>query len=70
MLNFSSIIILYSIKLLSVEQASFKTFQLNDEAEHIVQNGSHEAVVFRAIPDEGILQASLMVSHDLDLSLL
>jgi hypothetical protein len=54
----------YDFKLLSVEQASFKTFQLNDEAEHIVENGSHEAVVFKAIPDEGILQAKLMVNNN------
>ena len=48
--------------LLNVEQSSFKTFVLNEEAEHIVQHGSHEVVVFSHIPAEGILQSQLMVS--------
>jgi hypothetical protein len=47
--------------LIEAEQSSFKTFQLNDEAEHIVAHGSHEVVVFNAIPKEGILQSQLMV---------
>lgn len=45
-----------------MEQKSFKQFQLNDEAKHIVAHGSHEAVVFKAIPDDGIAQQKLMES--------
>ena len=48
-------------QLLVVEQKSKKIFQLNQEAEEIVQQGSHEAKVFSSIPDTGILQAELMV---------
>jgi phenylalanyl-tRNA synthetase alpha chain len=46
--------------LIEAEQQSFKVFQLNDEAEHIVTNGSHEAVIFNSIPSDGILQSQLM----------
>lgn len=47
--------------LIDVEQKSFKTFQLNSEAEEIVSLGSHEANVFNAIPAAGgILQTELM----------
>jgi len=45
--------------LLSVEQYSMKSYQLNTEAEDIVQHGSHEAVVFNAIPEAGLLQSEL-----------
>ena len=48
--------------MIDVEQNSFKTFQLNDEANGIVENGSHEVVVFNAIPKEGISQTALMVN--------
>lgn len=48
--------------MIDAEQKSFKTFQLNDEADGIVENGSHEIVVFNAIPKEGILQSALMVN--------
>jgi len=50
--------------LLDVKQDSFKTFQLNEEAEQIVQHGSHEAVLFGKIPESGILQAELMGSFE------
>ena len=52
---------LFILKLIKVEQKSFKLFQLNDEAENILTNGSHEAVVFNSIPENGILQSDLMV---------
>ncbi len=51
-------------KLLDVKQESFKTFQLNEEAEQIVQHGSHEAVLFGKIPESGILQSELMGSFE------
>lgn len=46
--------------LIKVEQKSFKEFLLNDEAQHIVKHGSHEAVLFNSIPESGILQSDLM----------
>jgi phenylalanyl-tRNA synthetase alpha chain len=50
------------IKLINAEQKSLKQFQLNDEADHIVKHGSHEAVLFNSIPDVGIAQTKLMES--------
>jgi phenylalanyl-tRNA synthetase alpha chain len=49
-------------KVIKVEQRSFKVYQLNDEAQSIVKNGSHEAVIFKSIPEGGILQSELMVN--------
>ncbi len=48
-------------KLINVEQYSKKGFQLNSEAEQIVENGSHEALIYNAVPAEGISQNELMV---------
>ena len=53
------------MQLIEVEQKSFKTFQLNQEAEEIVKLGSHEANVFRSVPETGILQNDLMVNISL-----
>lgn len=60
-LNFRNLIDV-KIKLVNVEQKSFKQFQLNEEAKHIVSHGSHEAVVFNLIPDTGIAQTKLLDS--------
>ena len=49
-------------QILVVEQVQNKHLQLTDEGQSVVANGSHEAVVFNAVPGEGILQAKLMVS--------
>jgi hypothetical protein len=53
----------FLIKLINVEQYSFKAYQLSAEADQIVVNGSHEALVYNAIPDDGISQIELMVSR-------
>ncbi|XP_059610432.1 phenylalanine--tRNA ligase alpha subunit [Phlebotomus argentipes] len=42
--------------------ASRKTWALTDEGRSVVENGSHEAVVFHAVPEDGISQADLMKS--------
>lgn len=47
-------------ELLNVEQASHKSWELTDEGKSVLQNGSHEACVFNAVPDEGIAQPDLM----------
>lgn len=46
--------------LLNVEQASHKSWELTGEGKSVLQNGSHEAGVFNAVPAEGIAQADLM----------
>lgn len=45
---------------ISWQQIETKKFELTKEGEGIVENGSHEAVVWRTIPDDGIEQPSLM----------
>lgn len=46
--------------LLHSQPASRKNWALTSEGQAVVENGSHEAAVFRAIPEEGISQADLM----------
>lgn len=46
--------------LVNAEQTSRKTWDLTDEGKQVLQNGSHEACVFNAVPDAGIAQADLM----------
>ena len=50
--------------MINVEQYSKKGFQLNTEAEQIVEKGSHEALIYNAIPEEGIPQTELMVTKN------
>ena len=45
-----------------VEQRSNKSLELTDEGKTVSANGSHEALVYNAIPADGILQAELMVN--------
>lgn len=47
-------------ELLNTEQNSHKSWGLSDEGKDVLANGSHEAVVFNAVPSEGIAQADLM----------
>ncbi|RUS69584.1 hypothetical protein EGW08_022654 [Elysia chlorotica] len=47
---------------IKVEEKQSKRWQLTDEGNSILQNGSHEAVLFQSIPQEGIPQAKLMAS--------
>lgn len=46
--------------LVVAEPTSRKTWSLTDEGQQVLQNGSHEAGVFNAVPAEGISQADLM----------
>lgn len=41
-------------------QNETKRFDLTKEGQQIVQNGSHEAVIWNAVPEEGIEQSALM----------
>ncbi|KAK9878486.1 hypothetical protein WA026_022382 [Henosepilachna vigintioctopunctata] len=46
--------------LVSVETLISKHFEVTEEGKHIIDNGSHEAVLFQAIPTGGILHAEVM----------
>ncbi|XP_055679874.1 phenylalanine--tRNA ligase alpha subunit [Lutzomyia longipalpis] len=46
--------------IISSVATSRKTWSLTDEGRAVAENGSHEAVVYRAVPAEGITQAELM----------
>uniref|UniRef100_A0A1L8DI45 phenylalanine--tRNA ligase n=1 Tax=Nyssomyia neivai TaxID=330878 RepID=A0A1L8DI45_9DIPT len=46
--------------IIATNPTSRKTWSLTDEGRAVIENGSHEAVVFRAVPPEGISQAELM----------
>ena len=53
--------------LLNSETTSRKAWQVTDEGQFVIENGSHEACVYNAIPDGGIGQPELMkVSKLLD----
>jgi phenylalanyl-tRNA synthetase alpha chain len=48
-------------ELLNSETTSRKAWQVSDEGQFVIENGSHEASVYNAIPkDSGISQAELM----------
>ncbi|KAL3285516.1 hypothetical protein HHI36_000047 [Cryptolaemus montrouzieri] len=46
--------------LVSVEQQTNKRFETTEEGKHIVDNGSHEAVLFNSIPNSGMPQSEVM----------
>ncbi|XP_044262100.1 phenylalanine--tRNA ligase alpha subunit [Tribolium madens] len=46
--------------LITAEPQSDKFIELTEEGKQIVENGSHEARIFHAVPPEGVAQAELM----------
>lgn len=46
--------------LLKTEPASRKVWEVTAEGQLIIENGSHEANVFRSVPEDGISQTDLM----------
>ncbi|XP_011638356.1 phenylalanine--tRNA ligase alpha subunit isoform X1 [Pogonomyrmex barbatus] len=48
--------------LITVKPISKKRWETTDEGEHIIKHGSHEAVVYNAVPDKGISATELMKS--------
>jgi phenylalanyl-tRNA synthetase alpha chain len=44
-----------------VEQLVHKKWELTDEGRMVAENGSHEAVVYNAVPPQGILHSDLTV---------
>jgi hypothetical protein len=51
----------FLIQVISVEQYTKKQWELTAEGKSVAANGSHEAVVYNAVPNEGISQPELMV---------
>lgn len=47
-------------ELLNTEQTSHKSWELTGEGKEVLANGSHESVVYNAIPSDGIAQPDLM----------
>lgn len=47
-------------ELLNTTQTSHKSWELTNEGKDVLANGSHEAIVFKSIPSDGILQADLL----------
>lgn len=47
-------------ELLSTTQTSHKSWELTGEGKAVLDNGSHEAIVFKSIPSDGIPQADLL----------
>ncbi|XP_013410856.1 phenylalanine--tRNA ligase alpha subunit [Lingula anatina] len=48
--------------IINCEQCTSKKWELTEEGKAVVENGSHEALVFNAVPVEGIAQSDLMQS--------
>lgn len=55
------------LQVIDAEQRTSKHWELTGEGCEIAEQGSHEARVFNAIPEEGMPQSQLMVSKvDID----
>ncbi|XP_011879338.1 PREDICTED: probable phenylalanine--tRNA ligase alpha subunit isoform X2 [Vollenhovia emeryi] len=48
--------------LIAAKPISKKRWELTDEGKYVIERGSHEAVVYNAVPDDGIPQAKLVKS--------
>lgn len=49
-------------EIIEAEPISTKLWELTDEGKEVTLKGSHEALIFNAVPEEGITQAELMSS--------
>ncbi|XP_015117399.1 phenylalanine--tRNA ligase alpha subunit isoform X1 [Diachasma alloeum] len=47
---------------IDVEQVSQKRWEPTPEGEHVIEHGSHEAAVYKAVPEAGIPQSEIMKS--------
>lgn len=52
---------LFLLQLVSVEQLVHKEWKLTDEGRKVAEYGSHEAIVYNAVPLQGILLSDLTV---------
>lgn len=48
-------------QVIEVKQVQGTSLQLTEEGARVAENGSYEALVFKAVPENGITQAELMV---------
>ena len=48
--------------MIQTEQKVSKKWELTEEGKQVAERGSHEALVYNAVPSEGIAQSKLMVS--------
>ena len=51
------------LQVINCEQNVIKRWELTQEGNSVADAGSHEALIFNAVPSGGIPQAELMVSH-------
>lgn len=51
------------MQLIQSEQVSSKQWDLTPEGKEVIEKGSHEALVYYAVPSSGISQAELMVRN-------
>lgn len=51
------------VQVITCEQRNSKQWELTDEGKEIAEKGSHEALIYRNIPLEGINQNELLVSN-------
>lgn len=49
------------LKVINVEQRQAEGWMLTDEGSEVVEKGSHEFLVFKAVPPEGLPQADIKV---------
>ena len=49
------------LKVINVEQRQAEGWVLTDEGSEVVEKGSHEFLVFKAVPPEGLPQAEIKV---------
>ena len=48
-------------KVINVEQRQTEGWVLTEEGSEIIEQGSHEFLVFKAVPAEGLLQSEIKV---------
>ena len=51
-------------KVINVEQCQAEGWVLTEEGCEVVENGSHEFLVFQAVPTEGLPQAEIKVKEN------
>lgn len=54
------------LKVINVEQRQAEGWVLTDEGGEVVEKGSHEFLVFKAVPPEGLPQAEVKVFYEID----
>lgn len=52
----------YLGQVVDVEQKSEKIWEPTAEGLHVIEHGSHEAAVYNAVPDDGIVQTEIIKS--------